>query len=524
MSELIPFPPLTPEEARDADRAVEFMEMLPQFQGRWAGQPLQLMGWQRHYLRELFGRRNPETGKRQYRKAFFFLPKKNGKSVMAAALALKLAVADQEPGAEVYGAAYDKDQAKIIFRHAKSMVEQNAELAAHCRINNHEARIDVPRSRSFYQALAADARGSHGFNIHGLIIDEYHAWKDAEFYDALSQGTVQRDQPLTVIITTAGVYDPESLCWQLYDHAKKVRDGLVEEPDFLPVIYEAPADADWRDPEVWAMANPGLGTLIPHEAMESKAREAENMARKVLAFRQLHLNQWPEQLEGWLAMDRWKLCGAMPMDEDELWGRDAWVGVDLASTNDLTALAVVIPLDDGTIATPMRFFCPSDTIVKRSREHGVQYVRWANEGWIQRVPGPVTNTGAAREEIHRLAEKFDVQEVCVDPWNAHDLNSELIGDGFKVSQVPQTAQHVSHPAKELEKMVAEVRLRHGNNPVLTWCASNCTIRLDTNQNIKPDKARSKEKIDGVTAIVNGLARALARPPQAKWLISAGGME
>jgi phage terminase large subunit-like protein len=516
------FPPLSPEGIRQADAAVEFMEMLPQFEGRWAGKTLELMDWQRHYLRELFGRRDPETGLRRYRKAFFFIPKKNGKSVMAAALALKLAIADQEPGAQVYGAAYDKDQAKIIFRHAKGMVEQNPELGAYCKVNNHEARIDIPGTRSFYQALASDARGSHGFNINGLIVDEYHAWKDTEFYDALDNGTVQRDQPLTIIITTAGVFDPESPCFKLYDKAKKVRDKIIDEPDFLPVIYEAPADCDWRDPDMWAIANPSLGTLIPHRALEGKAREAENMPSKRLAFRQLHLNHWPEQLDGWLPMDKWQMCGALEMDEDDLKGKRAWLGIDLASTTDLTAVSINIPLDDGTVATPMRFFCPEDTLKRRSREDGVQYLRWKQEGFIQTCSGDALDYGLVLKEVHRLAERFDVQEIAVDPWNAQDVNAKLMADGFRVTTVPQTTLHMSGPTKELERLVAQCRLRHGNNPVLTWCASNATVYSDGNENIKPDKRRSTERIDGVVAIVTGFARMLKQSHKSKWLISHGG--
>jgi phage terminase large subunit-like protein len=400
-------------------------------------------------------------------------------------------------------------------------VEQHPGLDERCKVNRHESRIDFPENRSYYRALAHDTRGSHGFNIHGLVVDEFHTWRDGELYRSLDHGTASREQPLTIVITTAGVFDPESECYKLYDYARKVRDGIIDDPSFLPVIYEAPPDADWRDPEVWRTANPGLGVTVSERYLEMKAREAENMPSEVLSFRQLHLNQWPEQLEGWLPMDRWKMCGALDMDEDDLTGRKAWLGVDLASTRDLTAVAVVIPLDDGTVAVPMRFFCPDETIVQRSREDHVQYDRWAREGWIRKTEGSATDYGEVRKEIHRLATKYDVQEIAVDPWNAQDLNGRLISDGFDVIQVPQTARHVSHPAKELEKLVAEGRLRHGENPVLTWCASNATVRSDSNENIKPDKKRSKEKIDGIVAVVNGLARALVRPKRTKWLLSQG---
>ncbi len=521
--ELPSFAPLSPEGVRAADLTCEFLEILPQSKGRrWYGEPLQLLDWQRVYLRELFGRRDPATGLRRYRKAFIFIPKKQGKSTVAAGLTLKLTIADQEPGAECYGAAYDKDQAKIVFDVAQAMVEQHPELARRCKVVKHESRIEFPETRSWYRAMAHDTQGSHGFNIHGLVIDEFHTWKDGELYRSLDHGTASRDQPLTIIITTAGVFDPESPCWKLYDYACKVRDGILDDPTFLPVIFEAPADADWKDPAVWAMANPGLGVTVPLAYLEMKAREAENMPSELLAFRQLHLNQWPEQLEGWLPMERWKACGTLPMNEDDLRGRKAWLGLDLASTRDLTAISVIIPLDDGTIATPMRFFCPDETIIERSKNDGVQYTRWANEGWIKKTQGNATDYAAVRKEIHELASKFEIQEIAPDPWNAQDLNAQLMADGFKVVSIPQTMGHVSYPAKELEKRVARKQLRHGNNPVLTWCASNATIRQDSNENIKPDKKRSKERIDGITAVVNGFARALAEQhDKPRWLLSTG---
>ncbi len=528
MIELPSFPPLTPEGARDADDAIDFLQELRQSKGRWYGERLDLMPWQTVNLRELFGRRDPATGLRQYRTAFIFTPKKAGKSTLAAGLVLKLTFADQEPGAECYGAAFDKDQANIVYEIACAMVEQHDGLLELAKIKRHKSIIDVPSSRSSYAALAHDSKGSHGFNISGLVIDEFHTWKDADLYQTLQKGTASRDQPLTIIITTAGVFDPESPCWKMYDYAVKVRDGIIEDPTFLPVIFETPKDEhgeellEWDDPEAWAIAQPGLGTIVPLAFYEEQARKAANMPSEVLSFRQLLLNQWPEQLKTWLHMGKWKECGELAFREEDFHGMRAWLGLDLASTSDLTAAMLVIPLEDDTIAVVLRAFCPADTIKRRSSQDNVGYDRWANEGWITKTPGIATDYGFVREEIRRLATKFDVQEVNVDPWNALQLSTELASDGFRVVKIPQTVAHISSPSKELERRVARVQLRHGNNPVLTWCASNATVRSDASGNIKPDKSRSKEKIDPITALVNGLARALEgqvkRPP---WLISAG---
>ena len=528
MIELPSFPPLTPEGGRDADDAIDFLQELKQSKGRWYGERLELAPWQILNLRELFGRRDPATGLRQYRTAFIFTPKKAGKSTLAAGLVLKLTFADQEPGAECYGAAFDKDQASIVYELACSMVEQHEGLLELAKIRRHKSIIEVPSSRSSYAALAHDSKGSHGYNISGLVIDEFHTWSDGELYRTLQKGTASRDQPLTIVITTAGVYDPESPCWKMYDYAVKVRDGIIEDPTFLPVIFETPKDEhgeellEWDDPAAWAIAQPGLGTTVPIAFYEEQARTARNMPSEVLSFRQLLLNQWPEQLKGWLDMRKWKECGALDFREEDFHGMRAWLGLDLASTSDLTAATLVIPLEDDTIAVVCRVFCPADTIKRRSSEDNVQYDRWANEGWITKTPGNATDYGFVREEVRRLATKFDIQEINADPWNALQLSTELATDGFRVVKIPQTVAHISHPAKELERRVARVQLRHGNNPVLTWCASNATVRADASGNIKPDKNRSKEKIDPITALVNGLARALEgqvkRPP---WLISAG---
>ena len=529
MIELPSFPALTPEGGKQADDTVAFLEQLRQSKGRWYGQPLKLIPYQTVNLRELFGRRDSATGLRQYRTAFFFTPKKAGKSTMAAGLVLKLTFADQEPGAECYGAAYDKDQANIVFEIAAAMVEQDSSLLELAHIKRHRSLIEVPSTRSKYMALAHDTEGSHGFNIHGLVVDEFHTWKDADLYDTLEKGTASREQPLTIVITTAGIFDPESPCWKLYDYACKLRDGILEDPTFLPIIFETPKNEhgeellEWDDPKAWEIAQPGLGVTVPLAFYEEQARKARNRPSKVLSFKQLLNNQWPEQLKSWLPMHQWKKCGELSFREEDFYGMRGWLGLDLASTSDLTAAELVIPLDDGTVAVITRVFCPADTIKRRSSEDGVQYDRWANEGWITTTPGNATDYGFVRAEAHALAEKFDIQEINPDPWNALQLSTELHTDGFRVVKIPQTMAHISYPAKELEKLVAKVRLRHGNNPVLTWCASNATIRADASGNIKPDKSRSKEKIDPLQALVNGLARSLEgqveRPP---WLVSTGG--
>lgn len=526
---LPPYPPLSPEGIAHADDAVRFLELLPQSKGRqWYGKRLELIGWQRRFTRELFGRRDPATGLRRYRTCFVGVPKKQGKSTLAAGFVLKLTIADQEYGAECYGAAYDKDQAKIVYEVAQAMVELNPELARMCRVKASKSLIEFPRTRSKYAALAHDTEGSHGFNIHGLVIDEFHTWTDAELYRTLDFGTAAREQPLTIIITTAGVYDPELECLKQWEYARGVRDGLIDDPTFLPVLFETPKDdageelLEWDDPVAWHHANPSLGITVPVSYLETKARKAQHMASEVLDFRRLHLNQWTAQLKGWLSMKHWKRCGELDFREEDFYGLRAWLGVDLADTHDLTAISIVIPLDDETLAIPVRVFCPDQTIATRTKRDRVPYDAWAKAGYLRVTQGPTTDYAAIRQEVHELAGKFEVEEVCSDPWNALQLMNELVTDGFRVVKIPQSAAHISNPAKELERAVTEVRVRHGGNPVLTWCAANATVRTDSNGNIKPDKSRSRGRIDPIVATVNGIYRAVCgKVERPKWLITSG---
>jgi phage terminase large subunit-like protein len=528
MIELPSFPPLTPEGLKQADQATKFLELLPQSKGKWYGEPLELLEWEEVTVRELFGRRDPETGLRQYRTCFIFIPKKNGKSTLAAGLTLKLTIADQEKGAECYGAAYDKEQAQIVYKIAAAMIEQQPALSRRCKITRSKSLIEFPENRSEYRALAHDTDGSHGFHIHGLVVDEFHTWKDGELFETLDKGTAARDQPLTIIITTAGVYSPESPCHKEYSYACKVRDGIIDDPTYLPIIFETPKDEtgtellEWDDPTAHRIANPGYGVTVPASYYRRLVSKAAHQPSEISSFERLHLNRWTQQLKSWLAMGQWSMAGALAFDEKELAGRKAWLGLDLGSTDDLTAIGCVIPLEDGTYATPMRFFVPEKTIAKRSKQHGVDYDRWVKQGWITATPGAAADWGAVRTAVHELAERYEIQQIGADPWNALQLSSDLIGDGFHVVKIPQNAATMSYPSKELEKLVAAVKIRHGGNPVLTWNASNATVRTDSNGNIKPDKARSKEKIDGIVALVNGFSRALAAQGQRpRWLISGG---
>src|SRR5437867_9476418 len=325
------------EEA--AERACSFFEdMLVHVKGEWAGQPFVLEPWQRDIARSLFGWKRRD-GTRRYRIAYIEVPKKNGKSTLVAGIGLYLLTADGEQGGEVYSAAADREQAAIVFSTAKSVVQASPELAARCE--TYHRSIVVPRTGSSYKVLSADVPTKHGLNPSGILFDELHAQPNRELWETLVTGGAARRQPLVVAITTAG-YDRQSICYELHDHAVKVRDGIIHDDAFLPVIYAADEAGDWTDPKVWKKANPSLGVSVKVDFIREECERAKENPRKQNSFRRLHLNQWTEQSTRWIDMGVWAEC-AGAVDAEALQGRICYAGLDLSSTTDLSAFVLLFP-------------------------------------------------------------------------------------------------------------------------------------------------------------------------------------
>ena len=483
-----------------ADKAVAFFaECLRHTTGEWRGEPFVLADWQAdEVVRPLFGWKR-QDGTRRYRTAFIFIPRKAGKTSLAAGLALYALYCDNEPGAQVVNAAADRDQAALCFDAAKQMVEMEPELADRAEV--FKRSIAISETGSSYRVLSSDAYTKHGLNCSFIGADELHCWPNRELYDTLTTSTGARRQPLTVITTTAG-YDKHSLCYELYDYAVKVRDGIIEDDSFLPVIYEAGPDDDWKDPKTWSKAHPGLDISIKREYIVSECDKAKAVPAYENTFRRLLLNQWTEQDSRWLSMDSWDACeGDLP----DLKTRDCFAGLDLASTVDVTAFVLTFPVESKLVLVPF-FWLPRERLQDRVKRDRVPYDVWVKQGYIRLTEGAVTDYDAIREDILKIAEDYRIREIAVDRWNATQLATQLSGEGFEMVGFGQGFASMSGPAKELERRVLGKDLLHDGNPVLRWMVSNVTVTQDPAGNVKPDKAKSSEKIDGVVAGCMGIGR------------------
>jgi len=504
-----------------ASEKVRLINQLTHTKGPYAGEPFNLRPWQeKHIIRPLFSI-DRATGRRRYRMCLLMMPRKNGKTELCAALAIDGLLFDGEIGAEVYSAAADKDQASLTFNVAAQMIRNDPELEAACEIVDSQKRIVHRKSGSFYRAISAEAYSKHGFNASRVIYDELHAAPTRELWDVLASSTGARLQPLVIAISTAG-YDRHSILWELYTHAKQVREDPSIDPAFLPVIFEAPIDADWTSEKVWRKANPALGDFRSLEEMRIACRRAQEIPAQENTFRRLYLNQWTEQAARWISLPAWDACGgdARPLD-----GRKCWVGMDLSSTKDLTALAAVFPAANG-FDVLTEFFIPADSVRLRSQRDRVPYDQWAKEGHLVATPGNVVDYEAVRGTLQAWADRFDVQEVAFDPWNATDLVTRLQDqDGLTCVPMRQGFVSLSAPTKALEKAILSKTLHHTRHPVLRWNVSNVSVETDPAGNLKPSKQKSTDRIDGVVALVMAIDRMERNhsitPPRVQMLFLGG---
>ncbi len=491
-----------------ADYAVAFIESLYHTKGTWAGKPFALIGWQEQIIRDLFGVVK-ENGYRQFNTAYIEIPKKMGKSELAAAVALLLTCGDGEERAEVYGCAADRQQASIVFEVAADMVRMCPALAKRVKINASMKHMIYLPTNSFYQVLSAEAYSKHGFNIHGVVFDELHTQPNRKLFDVMTKGSGDaRMQPLYFLITTAGT-DTKSICYETHQKAKDILEGRKIDPTFYPVIYGAEESDDWTDPKVWKKANPSLGITVGIDKVKAACESAKQNPAEENAFRQLRLNQWVKQAVRWMPMHLWDKCG-FATNEDDLEGRVCYGGLDLSSTTDITAFVLVFPPldeDDKYIILPY-FWIPEDNLDLRVRRDHVPYDVWERQGFLQTTEGNVVHYGFIERFIEELGERFHIREIAFDRWGAVQMMQNLEGMGFTVVPFGQGFKDMSPPTKELMKLVLEQKIAHGGHPVLRWMMDNIFIRTDPAGNIKPDKEKSTEKIDGAVATIMALDRAI----------------
>lgn len=434
---------------------------------------------------------------------------KTHNSELAAAIALYLLYADNEPSAEVYGAACDRNQASIVFDVARQMVEMSPALLRRSKIRSAGKRIINYRNAGFYQVLSAETGTKHGLNVSGLVFDEIHAQPNRKLYDVLTKGSGDaREQPLFFIITTAG-NDKNSICYELHTKALDLMQGRKKDYTFYPVVYGLGVDEDWTDEANWYKANPSLGHTIKIERVREAYQNAIENPAEENVFKQLRLNIWTSASIRWIPEQVYDK-GNLPIDLDSLRGRMCYGGLDLSSTSDITALVLAFPPrsdDEKYILLPF-FWLPEDTLALRCRRDHVLYDVWQKQGFIQTTEGNVIHYGFIEKFIERLGETYHIREIAYDRWNATQMVQNLEDMGFTMVPFGQGFKDMSPPSKELFKLLMEGNIIHGGNPVLKWMAGNVVMRQDPAGNIKPDKEKSVEKIDGIVASIMALDRCI----------------
>ena len=491
-----------------ANRAVRFIENLKHTKGKWAGKWFWLLPWQEQIVRDIFGIVD-DNGKRQFRTAFIEIGKKNGKSELAAAVALYLLYADNEPSAEVYGAAADRGQASIVFDVANQMVQMAPALMKRSKIMSAGKRIVNYNNQGFYQVLSAEVGTKHGLNVSGLVLDEVHAQPNRHLYDVLTKGSGDaREQPLFFLITTAGT-EKESICYELHMKSVDLLADRKVDPTFYPVVFGLTDEDDWHDEANWYKANPSLGQTIQIDRVRDAYQEALQNPAEENVFKQLRLNMWVSSLTRFIPEQVFDQ-GNEPIDMDALIGRECYGGLDLSSTGDITALVLAFPPRNETekyILLPF-FWIPEDTIPIRVRRGNVPYDVWQKQGYLYATPGNVVDYDHIEKTILELSTKYHILEIAVDRWNATMLVEHLQNEGLTPFFFGQGFKDMSPATKEFYKLLMQARIIHGGNPVLRWMAGNVVVETDAAENIKVTKAKSPEKIDGIVASIMALDRAV----------------
>ena len=515
--------PTSHYDKKKADRAVTFIENLCHTKGKWAGTPFWLLPWQEQLIRDIFGIVKPD-GNRQFRTAFVEICKKVGKSELAAAIALYLLYADNEPSAEVYGAAADRQQASIVFDVAKQMVEMSPALMKRSKLMGATKRIVNYGNAGYYQVLSAEVGGKHGFSVSGLVFDEIHTQPNRQLYDVLTKGSSDaRQNPLHFIITTAG-NDRHSIAYELHTKAVDILEGRRVDPTFYSVVYGLKDDEDWEDEANWYKVNPSLGYTVDVERLRDAYREAKQNPADEITFKWLRCNMWVSSTVAWIP-DAIYMRGNEPINMASLEGRDCYAGLDLSSTGDITALVLIFPPrdeDEKFVLLPY-FWIPEETIPRRVKANSVPYDIWEKQGYIMSTEGNVIHYDFIEKFIMDLSEKYHILEIAVDRWNATHVIQNLEDNGLTMVPFGQGFASMSAPTKEFYRLLMEGKIIHGGHPVMRWMAGNVVVDTDPAGNIKVTKAKSKEKIDGIVAAIMALDRAVRHESEGRSVYDTRGI-
>jgi phage terminase large subunit-like protein len=495
--------------------AAKFLNLLQLTEGKFAGQREWLQPWQERLVRRIYGD-VAESGRRRIRTVYLQVPRGNGKTTLCGGLALLhlLSKQESEPAGQTVIAAGDREQASICFNSARRMVQADPRLARITTVTDSLKLIRHPKSDGILKAVSSESYTKFGMSVSCLICDELATWGvgDRDLYNALVSSQGKRDEPITLIITTAGV-GRGSMAWDTYSYARRVAAGEVTDPTFLPVLFEIEPETDWRDREAWVETNPAIASGFRSlEEMEISAARAEHIPAQVASFERLYLNRW---LDGsatpWLDLSIWDE-GEQAIDLEHINpGTRAWVGVDLSSTQDLTAVVAVLEQPDGGYLVIPRFFVPQEGIRRRSERDGVGYALWAGQGHIVATAGGVVDYGHVEAYVAELAERYRVEAIAIDRWNSTGTQTRLQEIGLPVVTFGQGFASMSPACKEVERLVLNRQLQHDGNEVMRWCLSNVAIAQDPAGNIKIDRAKAREKVDGAVALAMAVGVASASP-------------
>lgn len=497
-------------DAKEAEKPIRWIERFcTHVKSDEINKPFILADWQKNILRDIFGWKNKLTSKRKYRQVYIEVPKKNGKSTLLAALTAYLLSADGEGGAEIYGVAGDKDQAKIIFNDTKQMIENNKELKKRFEVYAHSIVYTGGKGANFYKALSHEISTKEGYNAHAVIFDEFHTQKTRELYDTLIGSGAARSQPLFIMITTAG-FDKNSICWEKHEYTRKVNESIFEDDQFYGIIFAAPEGADIFDPETWRLANPGYPIAPKHEFLEGKVQQVINEPSYYHTFCRYHLNWWIGAYQTWIPDSYFSINFIENFDIEKLNNQKCYAGLDLASTSDTCSLSLIFDLSGITFIL-LFVWVPESTADERLKKGDQNYLNWSKQGWLTITPGNVTDYDYIFLKITELSKKYQILNIGYDKWNAYQFAIRLTEANIKCTVYDQGIKSMGEPTKQFERLFISGKFHHFNNPVFRWSLSNVAIYQDANQNIKLNKAKSTGKIDPIVATVIALGVKMSNP-------------
>ncbi len=498
-----------PDPHGKGERAIKFIRALKHPKSALPGRSFQLDRWQERIIRRVVGDTD-EKGQRKIKTVFLMVGRGNRKTTLAGALtALFTFGPERTPSGRAYSIANSRDQAALTFDELSGIVKAHPRIHEACLVQDTLKRVTHSKSGARFSALSNEAKTAHGLTPNFCFADELHEFTKADLYEAMTTGLNKTAGSLLFIGTTAGV-GTTTAAYSVYEYALKIARGHIEDPAFLPIIFQMEKDDDWRDESVWYRTNPGLRCSPPYpdiDGLRKFARECEFRPAQREAMKRLHLGEW---LDGaadpaW-DLSIWDECNG-PVDLAALEGRRAWVSADLSKRIDLTAVAIAIELDDGRFALHVQSFSPEEGIRRRADADSAPYPLWRDQGWLTSCPGDIVDLGIVEDYIRSLCSRFAVEEVAFDRWSARATMESLERDGLPVVEFPQNLATFARPVNDFEAMMMNRRICHGGNPLLRWAVGNVVLDSDASENRRPTKKRSVDRIDPAVAAIMSLGRA-----------------